>query len=525
MTPYQKNKIVRLEMPSLAKKCLSMLFAVAVAMVAVGIGVEAAHAQGKTLKVRFYDDPAGFDPTNVFRIENENIAFNIFSGLTTYDSKTGTVIPDVAESWETPDNITWTFKLRKGVKWQKGYGELTAADVIYSINRFRDPATASPYATDLSGVVKMEAPDDYTVMFTLNAPDGNFLHTVANYHTGQIMNKKAVEAAGKQVRWQPVGTGPYYLDSIDVNSRIVLKRNPDYFRGPAPIETIIFQIIKDESTGTIALRKGEVDLVMRSNREENIATLEREGFKMNKTENYAVNLLVFNTTHKALSDARVRKAIAHAIDFPAIIKATAPVLQTPADSLLMPWMDVYTPDVPHYPFDQAKARKLLADAGYPKGFSFKQISTSAQGVTEFQQFVMDYLSQVGIKMELELIDTPTLNQRRNNGDFDTSTRLLPAVNPDMILFSYLDPANIAPKGLNGARYNNPTLTSLLRSAKAEVDPAKRKSMYAEVQRIVMTDLPYLPQYTNSVVWPGKKNVTGVTINKLAQVNFFEVDIK
>lgn len=485
----------------------------------------AAHAQEKTLRVRFYDDPAGFDPANIFRIENENIAFNIFSGLTTYDSATGKIVPDLAESWETKDHIVWTFKLRRGVRFQKGYGEFTAADVIYSFDRYRDPATASPYATELSGVKSIEAPDDFTIVITLKAPDGNFLHTVANYHQGQILNRKAVEAAGKQVRWQPVGTGPYYLDFIDVNSRIVLKAHKDYFRGPPPIDTIVFQIIKDEATANIALRKGEIDLVMRSNREENLQILVKEGFRMNRVDGYAVALKVYNMANKALSDVRVRHALAYAVDYDAINKATSPTLQASAISMLMPWMDVYEPNVQRYPFDPARAKKLLAEAGYAKGLTLKNLSTSAQGVTEFQQFEIDYLSQVGVKMEMELVDTPTFNQRRNNGDFDITTRLLPAVNPDMILFNFLDPDNIAPKGLNGARYNNPKLTELLRAAKAEVDPARRKAMYSEVQKIAMIDLPYQPTYANNVVWPGKSSVTGVRPNYLAQVNFFEVDKK
>ncbi|MFN3892563.1 MAG: ABC transporter substrate-binding protein [Beijerinckiaceae bacterium] len=483
------------------------------------------RAQEKTLRVRFYDDPAGFDPANIFRVENENIAFNLFSGLTTYESKSGKIIPDLAESWETKDNITWVFKLRRGVKWQKGYGDFTSADVVYSYQRILDPATASPYRNEFAGVKKIEAPDDYTVVITLDSPDGNFLHQVANYHQGQIVNKKAIEAAGKQVRWQPVGTGPYYLDSIDVNSRIVLKRHEEYFRGPAPISTIIFQIIKDESTGTIALRRGEVDLVMRSNREENIAILQKEGFVMNKTEDYATAMKVFNLSVKPLSDVRVRRAIAHALDYDAIIKATSPILQKTSLSLLQPWMDVYSADVPRYPYNPGVAKKLLAEAGYAKGFSFKNLSTSAQGVTEFQQFEIDFLSQVGVKMEMELVDTPTFNQRRNRGDFEVTTRLIPAVNPDTLLFSFLDPANISPKGMNGARYDNPEVTQTLRAAKAEMDPVKRKALYAKVQQLAMRDLPYLPQYSNGVIWPGKKNVVGVQPNYLAQVNFFEVDIK
>lgn len=483
-----------------------------------------ASAQDKTLTVRFYDDPAGFDPANIFRIENETIAFNIFSGLTTYDGETGEIVPDLATSWETTDSKTWTFKLREGVQFQKGYGEMTATDVIYSFNRIKDPETASPYAAELDGIVSMEAPDPYTVVIELDAANGNFLHTVANYHQGQIVSQKAIEEAGDQVRWQPVGTGPYYLDTIDVSSQIVLKRHEDYYKGPAPIGTLVFNIIKDEATATIALRNGEVDLVMRSNQEENLATLDAEGFTMNSVLNYAVALMVLNPEFGPFADPRVRQAMAHAVDFEAISGAIAPSLQQAHYSMLMPWMPVYTDDIAKYPYDPEKAKTLLVEAGYPDGFTFGNLSTSAQGVTEVQQFQIDYLSQVGINMEMELVDTPTFNQRRNAGDFDTATRLLPAVNPDMILFSFLHPDNMVPNGLNGARYDNPEVTELLEAARAEPDPDAALALYTQVQQIVAEELPYIPTYANNVYWPGKPEVTGVHINYLAQADFWAVDI-
>lgn len=484
-----------------------------------------AFAQEKTLVVRFYDDPAGFDPASIFRIENENIAFNIFSGLTTYDGVTGEIIPDLAESWETTDNTTWTFHLRQGVQWQRDYGEFTAEDVIYSFNRVLDPAMASPYASELSDIVSMEAPDPYTLVITLSAPNGNFLHTVANYHQGQIVKKEAIEAAGDQVRWQPVGTGPYELESIDVNAQIILKRHEDYYKGPAAIETLDFQIVKDDATAAIALRNGEVDLLMRQGKEEQLQTLEAEGFKMNHVDNYAVSIKVLNLSDPILQDVRVRQAIAHAIDYPSITAALAPSLQAPAYSLLLPWMSVYSDAAPKYEYDPEKAMALLAEAGHPDGFTLKVLGTSAQGVTEQQQFEIDFLSQVGINMELELVDTPTYNQRRNAGDFMMAGRLLPAVNPDMILFSYLHPDNLAPGGLNGARYDNPELTSTLEAARAEPDADARLALYAQVQEIAMTDLPYIPATASNVFWPGKQSVTGVNINYLAQVNFWDVDIE
>jgi peptide/nickel transport system substrate-binding protein len=512
-------------MNSLLQKSVTVMLAIMTAFTSFAAFHVSAEASDKTLRVRFYDDPSGFDPARVFRIENETIAFNIFSGLTTYDSKTGKLVPDLAESWETKDNTTWTFKLRRGVKWQKGFGEFTSADVVYSYNRILAPETASPYRSEFANIKSLTAPDDYTVVIVLDQPDASFLHKVANYHQGQIVNQKSVEAAGKQFGWQPVGTGPYYLDSIDVKSRFVLKRHEDYFRGKAPISTIVFQIIKNESTSTIALRRGEVDLVMRSRREENLETLEREGFVMNRHTGYAVAQKIFNTTFKPFSDARVRQAVAYALDYEAINKAVAPRLQSTTHSMLMPWMDVYSTDIPKYDYNPELAKKLLREAGYPNGFAFKQLSTAANGVTEFQQFEIDYLGKVGIKMSMELVDSPTYNQRRNRGEFEATTRLLPAVDPYMLLDSFLNPENFPPKGLNGARYDNPRVTELLKAVRSEVDEKKRLAMYAEIQKIVMTDLPYLPQYGNGVVWPGKKNVVGVTINNLAQVNFFEVDIQ
>jgi ABC-type transport system substrate-binding protein len=244
-----------------------------------------------------------------------------------------------------------------------------------------------------------------------------------------------------------------------------------------------------------------------------------------RIEAYAVVLAVLNPEFEPFSNPLVRRAMAHAVDYDSITQAISPSLTQPHYSMLLPWMDVYTDDIPQYEFDPELALSLLAEAGYPDGFTFKNFGTSAQGVTELQQFQIDFLSQVGINMEMELVDTPTFNQRRNAGEFDVASRLLPAVNPDMILFSYLHPDNMVPNGLNGARYDNPEVTELLEAARAEPDKDKAFEMYKTVQQIVATDLPYLPTYSNNVFWPGKPEVTGVNINYLAQVNFYDVDIE
>jgi ABC-type transport system substrate-binding protein len=480
-------------------------------------------ASSQVLKVRFYDDPSGFDPATLFRIETENIAFNIYSGLTTYEAN-GKIVPDAAESWETKDSQTWTFKLRKGVQWQKGYGELTSTDVKYSYERMMSPATASPYRAEFNNVEVIEAPDPLTVVIKLKKPDGNFLHQVANYHQGQIVKKEAIEKAGDQYKWNPVGTGPFALESFTTGSQIVLIRHDGYFRGPAKLEKIVFSIIKDDETAAVALQSGELDLAMRVQPTETLKRLQADDRFLLNSGAGGIALTIFNPKFEPFKDARVRQAWAHAIDREAIVNATAPLTSKKWTNILNDWMDVYAADVPTYAYDVEKSKALLKEAGFANGINVKAIGTSATGVTETQQLEQSYLAKVGINVEYELVDTPTFNTRRNSGDFQMGGRLLPAMNPDTILFSYLHPDNAAPKGMNGAQYNNPDLVSKLEAARAETDPAKRKQLYAEVQKIALTDLYYLPNTVSVVYWPGYKWVAGVAISPLSQVNFYDVKL-
>jgi ABC-type transport system substrate-binding protein len=484
-----------------------------------------ALAASQVLKVRFYDDPVGFDPATLFRIETENIAFNVYSGLTTYDSKTNQIVPDLAEKWSTSaDGRTWTFNLRKGVQWQKGYGELSSADVKYSYSRVMDPATASPYRAEFNNVEAIDTPDPLTVVIKLKSPDGNFLHQVANYHQGQVVKKEAVESAGDQYRWNPVGTGPFALESFTPGSQIVLVRHDGYFRGPATLERITLPIIKDDDTAAIALQNGEVDVAMRVAVQESLNRLEQDSrLALNKATT-GITVTLFGPQFPPFQDVRVRRAWAHAIDRAAIVKATTPYTAMAWQSVLNDWMDGYTTDIPQYEYNPEKAKALLAEAGYANGFTVKHMWIAATGVSDADQLEQAYLAKVGINEEFERIDTPTVNQRRNNADFQLSLRQLPAMNPDTILFSYLHPDNAAPKGLNSFRYDNPELTTKLVNARAETEPGKRKQLYADVLRIVMTDLPVLPYSQSVFYWPGYKWVTGVDINALSQVNLYDVKV-
>jgi len=484
-------------------------------------GADGPLAPSQQLKVRYYDDPGGFDPMNLFRIEVENIAFNVYSGLTTYEPDKAGIEPDLATGWETPDPLTYNFKLRDGVTWHKNFGEFTAEDVVYSYNRIMNPATGSTYAAEFNNVASVTAPDASTVVIKLKVPDANFLHQVANYHQGQVVNRKAIEQFGPDYKFNPIGTGPFVFESFTPAQQILLKRHEGYYSGPATLEQIDFRIIKDDNTAAIALQNGEVDLAMRISQNEPLQrVIDTKQFEMNQRFGYAVSLTIFNLTNQYLKDIRIRQAFAHAVDYATVQKTVLPLTGGTWYNLLPEWMDVFTSDVPKYAYDEAKAKQLMSAAGVGN-ITLDQPSIAVNEQTQLQQ---SYLDKIGIKSDFRIVDTPTYNGIRSRGEFDISGRLLPAVNPDTILFSYLHPDNTAPKGLNGARYNNPQVTSTLEAARAEPDFEKRKALYAQVQKQALTEIPYLPTAAGGVFWPGRKWVTGVKINPLAQVGFYGVKL-
>jgi len=482
-------------------------------------------ADTQELLVRIYDEPTGFDPATMFRIEAENVAYNIYSGLTTFDPKSGEPVADLAEHWEVaPDAKTYTFKLRPNALWQGDYGKVTSADVRYSYERVLDPATHSTYRAELDNVDGIQTPDDLTVVITLKAPDVNFLYQVGNYHQGQIVKREAVEKAGDAYPRNPVGTGPFKLTSWTPNSQIVLEAHDGYFRGKATLQKLTYRLIRDENAAEVALRNGEVAVAMNFALNETLQRIAKDTtLVLYKSDGYANNLSVLNLDFKPFADVRVRQAMAYAVDYGSIAKRLTPLTESPADNLIPPFMPVYTSDVPHYEYNVDKAKQLLSAAGYPNGFAVKLLQGGPPDApTQLRQSMF---ADAGIKLDFDIVDTAALNRRRGTGEYELAGRLYPAVNPDTLLFGYLHPDNIVPAGLNGAKYNNPVLTAKLEAARAETDAEKRKGLYAEVEKIAMTDLPYIPMYTANVYWAGYPWVHDLAVNKLGDGDFYPVKLE
>lgn len=476
-------------------------------------------APSQVLRARFYFDLLPLDPATIFGIEQENVAIAVYNGLTRYDPKND-LQADLASAWEQPDPTTWTFKLNPGIKWQEDYGDFVAEDVVASYNRIIEGK--GTYAKEFGLIDSITAPDPTTVQFKLKKPDANFGHQVSNYHQGSVINVKAVDKLGADYGLNPVGTGPFVLSNVRPGQGFDLLRYDDYFAGPATLEKIEMRTIADHNTAAIAIKNSELDVVMALRSEPSIDQAMDENIAFSIGDQWGANLWIFNTTIQALGDVRVRQALAYAVDLEASIAATAPRLQSPANNIVPTWIPEYSGDVPKYTPDPKKAKELLSAAGVENGVTVKYMSLG--NPSEFLTIVQASLAAVGINLEFEIVDRAQFNQRRVSGDHEITGRGYPSANVDSILFNYLHPDNFPPNGFNGSRYNNPDVIAKMEAARSELDTAKRKTLYAEIQKQVMTDLPYLATNYSNEYWAYRKNIRGLGVNRMPQGNWYDLQI-
>ncbi len=434
------------------------------------------------------------DPAFMSLVNSFSVATNIYSGLVRYAPGTIDLMPDLATSWEVSDDgRTWTFAIRDDVVWQKGYGKLVAQDIVDSFNRVRDPATGSRWLGELGIITDIQAPDDTTVVFSLKQPNAAFLHTVSAFRQGLITNARAVADAGEDYGRHPVGTGAYELEEWVPGVQVVLKANPDFYLGVPPIAKATFVIIPDESVRMLALQRGEVDIAMNLQNPEIYKTLlANPNISTGEITTSSAHGINVNTRMAPFDDLRVRQALYYAIDRDLIAEVIWGGLAEPAYSDLAPAYLGHTTDVPRYEYNPAKARELLAEAGYPNGFKTTIYWLSTHS-TELLGAIRAMWKEVGIDAEARLVDGGTWVASIASGEAPLILSLATRADPHVWYSSFFH-SDAFPPGMNGTYYD--AVDDLIDAGGIESDPVKRAEIYAEIQRHVMTDLPYLPLY-----WP------------------------
>ncbi|HEY0418974.1 MAG TPA: ABC transporter substrate-binding protein, partial [Acetobacteraceae bacterium] len=343
----------------------------AVLLATVLAAAPAAHAAPKTtLTVGMAAQDVGrLDPHLAVSTIDRAVVGWMFNGLVRFKPGTidpATIEPDIAESWEnSPDKKIWTFHIRPGVKFHGEYGEVTAEDVVFSILKAADPKRSAASA-DFAAFDKVEALDPRTVRITLKQAIPSLLGTLTNYGGGYVVSKKAVEALGDRFNATPVGTGPFAFSTLTPNQSLELVAHKGYFRGAPKIERISYRFLPSNASRDLAFQNGELDLEYGTTDQTWIdRTRKIPKAIVDVFEPAEEAVLHLNMAQKPLDDIRVRQAIAHAVNRPELIRWQGADSSREPKSVIPGGNLGYTADNGLQQLDIAKAKALLAEAGFP----------------------------------------------------------------------------------------------------------------------------------------------------------------
>jgi peptide/nickel transport system substrate-binding protein len=436
--------------------CTGMLPGHAAAASNVNIGINVAP---KTLDLT----------TNADAAIPEVLLYNVYQGLVKLDG-TGAIVPSLADSWKvSPTGRVFTFTLHKGLKFQNG-DPLTSADVVYSIERVLT-STTHPHHDDMAPVRTVAAIDRSTVRVTLKQRSNGWLFAMAG-PAGVILDQKATAT----IATHPVGTGPYSFASFVPGYSVTLTKNPTYWGTPAGVDKVMFRAYDDPSALVNAELAGDVDIV------DNVLAPELMS-RFTDTKRFTVVqgltngkvLLSLNNSRKPLNNTKVRQAITLAIDRKALIKTAYAgygkligTHSSPAD----PW---YLDLSKYYPYDPAKAKRLLAQAGYPKGFALTLQLPPFGYASKSGVFIQSQLKQVGIKVTLKNVDfTRWIDQVFTHANYD------------MTIVAHVEPRDLLKYADAGYywRYDNTTVQRLIAAGDAAQTRTQWLADYHEVERII-----------------------------------------
>lgn len=359
-----------------------------------------------TLSVDLPGQPATLDPHIQWDTDSYTVYRNIFDNLVTRDPS-GKIVPQIATAWKYQSDTVIDFTIRTDVKFHDG-SPLTAEDVVFSVRRITDPAFKSPQLGQFNSITKAEATAPDTVRLTTSTPYPALLAQLVKL---SIVPKAYVEKAGAdKFNLEPMGSGPYKFKEWQKGVRVSLDANDAYWRGKPPFKSVTFQNVPDTATRMANLRTGKVDIIRQLNPDD-AAQLKSEGrIKVMSIPTERVGYLFVNALATPTQDVRVRRAIAHAINRDLIIEALMPGFGKPVNVVLTPANFGFVADVKGYPFDAAKARALIKEAG-AEGAEIPFITSPAYD-QRVVQAVQQMLGEVGLKVTISSTDQATFLRRR-----------------------------------------------------------------------------------------------------------------
>ncbi len=471
---------------------------------------------GGNMTVTYKDDVSTLDPAIGYDWQNWSMIKSLFDSLMDYKPGTTELVPDLAESYDiSPDGLTYTFKLRDGIKFHNGRA-VSAADIKYSIERAVNPATQSPgagyfgaiagfddlvggKASELSGIA---APDDKTVVFTLSRPDATFLH-VMGINFGSAVPKEEVEKYGADFGKHPVGTGAFKLKEWTLGQRLVFEKNVDYHHKGVPfLDTVTFEFGQEPTVALLRLQKGEVDVLgdgippaqfVEVRDDPANKDLIIEGGQLH------TGYVAISAKIPPLDNVKVRQAINMAINKDRIVRIINN-RAVPANQPLPPTMPGYDKNYTGYPFDPEGAKKLLAEASVADGFATELYAMNTDPNPRIAQAIQQDLAAVGIKAEIKALSQAEVIAAGGDGTAPMiwsggMAWIADFPDPSNFYGAVLGCAGAVPGGWNWSKYCNEALDARAVEADSMADPAKaaeRQEKWRSIFIDVMADAPWAP---------------------------------
>jgi len=483
-------------------------------LAATGFGF--AQQQGGTLVAAWAQDPVGLDPHITSARSSLQVLENVLDTLVALDEDQN-IVPSLAEDWEASDDgLTWTFHLRDDVRFSNGR-EFSAEDVVYTYDRMLDPDTASGQAYLLDGVESVTAPDDSTIVFELDAPNPALLSKLAGNKAVGIIARESVEDG--TINTSPIGTGPFMITDFQPGIQLTLERNPEYWREGLPyLDGVQIRVISDENVRRSAIVSGDVDWAI-SVPAQSVAELkEDDNVVVDEVPAGAYWYVGVNTANEPLSDARVRQAVAWALNRDEIAEVatfgTAVATQDPIPSSSS-WASDYAP----YEQDLDKAAELLAEAGYEDGFELEIMPTTQyEESIRIAQMMQAQLSPLNITANIRTLEWAEWLEEQGDGNFETFVCSWNGnIDPDDFFYAQHKTGEV----FNFGQYSNETVDELLADGRAAPDAESRQGVYEEINRLIVDEAPYIYLYNPLEINVYRTDVEGFSARPDQAVPFVE----
>ncbi len=460
------------------------------------------------------DNLTGLDPADVNDTLSQSACKLMFQGLYGFD-KDMNLIPVLAERHEADEAAKeFTFHLRSGITFHDGT-PFDAEAVKANIDRVADPANRLKRQSLLAMVDRAEVLSPATVRVVLKEPFGAFVNNMA--HPGTLMlSPKAIKEFGRELNRRPVGTGPFTFVSWSADT-LRVRKNASYWKPGLPkVDSVTFRSVPENGARIAMLQTGEAQFIYPLPPEMAQVVQRNANLAVINAPSIIARYATMNVMRKPFDDVRVRQALNYAVDKTAFAKVVYNGFATPLDAPIPPRLGFYSKQEP-YPYDPAKARQLLAEAGLPGGFETEMWGSNNTLVQRALQFLQQQLAAVGVKVAVQPLETGVLTDRiwsvqkpadaqirMYYGGWSSSTG-----DADWGLRPLLWSKGFPPTLYNTAYYSNPEVDRAIEGAIATADPARRGQLYAEAQAIIWKDAPWIFLGVENILAAHAKRLTGL----------------